>query len=102
MKQQIYIKLLLTSDKNQAKALLETADKHQVEALIHLIYNITVNKSSISTQSKKLLSKHQKLISKLLNKKNTNSKNYSIIRHNSEKIYSILSSVSKVLLRVIQ
>lgn len=102
MKKQDFFNILLTCGENQAIALLETLDKSQVSALVYLFYNIRENKSCLSAQSRGILSKNQTIFSKLLNKKNSEKKNYLIIRNNSEKFYSILKSTRKVLLKVLK
>lgn len=102
MIKQKFLDFLLTCGESQGKAILETADKSQVLALIFLFHNIVLNKESLSHQSKKLLNKHKKIISRILDKKNSEKRKYSIIRNNSEKFYSIIKSTKKVLLKALK
>ena len=97
-----FFHLLLSCSKNQAIALLETANEEQVANTVIIIYNITLNSSVLSPQTQKLLSKHKKLISKITNRKNSDKKNYSIIRNNSSKIHNILLSAKKILIKVLK
>jgi len=102
MRNLYFFHLLLSCSKTQGKALLETADREQVANLVNLIYNIVLNSSVLPAHTKKLLSKHKKLISKLTNKKNSDKKKYSIIRNNSSQIHSILLSGKKALIKVLK
>jgi hypothetical protein len=102
MKSSPFLQVLLTCEKNQAKALLETADPHQVGSIVKIIHNISQNSSLLSAQTQKLLTQYKTLILRLSNKNNSEKKNYSLIRNNSTQIYNLLHSSKKTLLRVLK
>lgn len=102
MEKQHYLALLLTCSINQGRALLETADKEQVIIIVQTIFNLTKNRSILSSKCRTLLKKHTKLITQLINRKNTDKKNYSLIRANSIKIFNLISSAKSALSKVLE
>lgn len=101
MKNKYFFYLLLSCGKNQGIALLETADKHQTSELVNLLYNLTLNTKTLSPKTRIILKKNKKILSKLFNKKNTDKRNYSIIRNNSAKIYNLIKSAERVINKVV-
>ena len=102
MENQHYLALLISCSRNQGRALLETADKDQVLMVVQTVFNLTKNRPVLSSKCKTLLKKHTKFISQLLNKKNTDKKNYSLIRSNSSKIFDLIYSARNTLSKAIQ
>jgi hypothetical protein len=96
-----YLHLLLACSKSQAKALLETADKSQVLSVVKVLFNLERNILLLSKYSKSLLRKHNKLLTHLLKRTNSDKTNYSLIKKNWVKIFQLLTSAKSILTKVI-
>ena len=99
-KHKSFLKLLLTTDKSQARALMETINKEQVEVLVEIFINLL--KLDVPTNTKSLLKKRKRLISKLVNKRINVSTKLSAIRRHFRQVHNTLLSVKNKLLQLLQ
>lgn len=68
LKEAYFFGLLLRTDKQQLRALLQTITKTQMEVLIEIVYNILHGYGQLSDKDKKYLRKYQTLIRQFVQK----------------------------------
>lgn len=102
MKNTHFIYLLLSTSKNQARALLETTDKSQVQTVIKLLINLDKNISLLTSNTKSFLKHNKALFTKIYKNRMRDKKNYSLITRNWLNIYKILQSAKSILFKVLK
>ena len=84
-----FLTLLLTTDKGQAKALLETVTQKQLETVIEIVFNL--KKISTLKKDKTVIEKRKNLLKKLVNKKvKLLKKKQLIVRHRIQLLKTLL------------
>ena len=99
-KQKHFIELLLSTDKIQAKSLIETINREQLHVIIEIITNLL--KLNVPKQTKILLKRRARLMSKLTNKRLSISTKHSLVRKHFRQIYDTLLSVKGKLLQLVR
>ena len=94
-----FIKLLLTTDPRQARALLSTITSKQVEAIVEIAYNLLRIANSKSDRT--VLNKRRSLLKKLINKKISVGKTKKLIVLHKLAILKTLWHFKRVLLQVV-
>ena len=95
-----FIELLLTTDKLQAKALMEIITTSQAEALIEIFTNLL--RLKVSEETALLLRRRRRLVKILVDKKNKLSVKLKAIRQHIRQVYGTLLSVKHQLLRLLK
>ena len=99
-KEKHFLELLLTTDKDQVKALMESLTASQVEVLVEIFINLL----HINTpkKTKDLLRRRQRLIKKLTSRQLTIATKYRTIRQHMRQVYDTLLSVKGKLLQLLR
>ena len=98
--QQTFLELLLKTEKQQARALMDTITQGQLDALIEIFINLMTLKVPPKTQS--LLRRRRRLLSKLTNKRTKVSTKLALLRRHFRQIYDTLLSVKDRLLGLLR
>jgi len=96
IKEKHFLILLLSTEKDQARALLETVTNTQINALSEIIYNC--QHLSLSKKATILFRRRKKYLSKLSNKSlSNNSKRYLIGKHYRQLLDTLISIKNKLI-----
>ena len=95
-----FLELLLTTDRTQARALMETVTQSQVEALVEIFTNLM--RIKVPQRTEELLKKRQRLIKKLVNKRTNFREKYTAIRSHMRQVYDTLLSAKSKLLELLR
>ena len=91
-----FLTLLLTTNKGQAKALLETITQNQLETVIEIVFNLI--KICTVKKDKTAIQKRKNLLKKLVNKKvKLSKKKQLIVRHRIQLLKTLLHFKSLLL-----
>ena len=100
LKHKSFLELLLTTDKSQARALMETINKEQAEVIVEIFINLL--KLDVPTNTKILLKKRKRLITKIINKRVGISTKLNDIRRHFRQVHDTLLSVKNSLLKLLK
>jgi hypothetical protein len=98
-KEKVFIKLLINTTSEQARALLYTITDQQSLAISEILYNLP--QLPLSTAVQKLLSKRKRVIAKIGNKKTKIRTRKLLIRKHMNQILSTILAVKKELTELI-
>ena len=95
-----FMELLLTTHKNQARALIETITKEQLNLIIEIFFNLL--KLNVPSETKILLKRRARLVSKLTNRRLSISTKQALVSRHFHQLYHTLLSVKGKLLQLIR
>ena len=100
IKHKSFLELLLTTNKVQAKALMDTLTQEQLEALVEIFLNLM--KLKVPTKTESLLRKRRRVLAKLIQKRLSITTKLRIIKQHFRQIYDTLLSVKGKLLQLLR
>ena len=94
-----FVKLLTSTSKNQAYALLYTATPDQLTLICEILHNLQQGVFPSTKKVKELTARHKKLLKTFIVPP-PKTKRLSSVRKNTKKIYDILLSLKKYILQL--
>ena len=100
LKEKPFLELLLTTDKSQAKALMETITLNQVEVIVEILTNL--QRLNVPQKTRALLQKRKRVLTSLTNTRTKLSTKLRIIRRHFRQVIDTLHSVKRRLLELLK